>query len=118
MNRKLASLGARRIAMVTPYTHDIHNRILDNYEKLTFSRPIDKDLGGTVSKEFASIFTSTIKDIVLNVARESSDVIMIICPNLKGAAMAKNLSKRLGISVIDSAVATFQVGSRFISGID
>ena len=118
MNRKLASLGARRIAMVTPYTDDIHNRILDNYEKLTFPRPTGQNLGGSVSNEFASIPPSTIEDIVLNVAKESPDVIMIMCTNLQGAAVAQNLSKRLGIPIIDSAVATLQAGSRLISGVD
>ena len=118
MNLKLASLGARRIAIITPYTDDIHNRILDNYEKLAFPRPTGQNLGGTLSNDFASISPSTLEDMVWGVAKDSPDVIMIMCTNLRGAAVAKNLSKRLGIPIIDSAVATLQAGSRLISEIN
>ena len=110
MNLKLASL--------TPYTDDIHNRILDNYEKLAFPRPTGQNLGGTLSNDFASISPSTLEDMVWSVAKDSPDVIMIMCTNLRGAAVAKNLSKRLGIPIIDSAVATLQAGSRLISEIN
>ena len=118
MNLKLASLGARKIAIITPYTDDIHNRILDNYEKLAFPRPTGQNLGGTLSNDFASISPSTLEDMVWSVAKDSPDVIMIMCTNLRGAAVAKNLSKRLGIPIIDSAVATLQAGSRLISEIN
>ena len=118
MNRKLVSLGARRIAIITPYTDDIHNRILDNYEKLGFPRPTGQNLGGTLSNDFASISPSTLEDMVWSVAKETPDVIMIMCTNLRGAAVAKNLSKQLGIPIIDSAVTTLQAGSRLISEIN
>ena len=116
MNRKVASLGARRIAMVTPYTDDVHNRILDNYEGLGFLRPTGQNLGGIVSNDFASISPNTLEDMILNVAKGVPDVIMIMCTNLRGAGVAEDLSKRLGLPVIDSAAATLQAGSRLISG--
>ncbi|MDT2075319.1 MAG: aspartate/glutamate racemase family protein [Planktomarina sp.] len=116
MNRKVASLGARRIAMVTPYTDDVHNRILDNYEGLGFPRPTGQNLGGIVSNDFASISPNTLEDMILNVAKGVPDVIMIMCTNLRGAGVAEDLSKRLGLPVIDSAAATLQAGSRLISG--
>ena len=118
MNRKLVSLGARRIAIITPYTDDIHNQILDNYEKLGFPRPTGQNLGGTLSNDFASISPTTLEDMVRSVAKESPDVIVIMCTNLRGAAVAKNLSKQLGIPIIDSAVTTLQAGSRLISEIN
>ena len=116
MNRIVASMGARRIAMVTPYTDDVHNRILDNYEELGFPRPTGQNLGGTLSNDFASISPNTIEDMVWNVAKDSPDVIMIMCTNLRGAGVAENLSKHLGLPVLDSAIATLQAGSRLISG--
>ena len=116
MNRKVASLGARRIAMVTPYTDDVHNRILDNYEGLGFPRPTGQNFGGIVSNDFASISPNILEDIVLDVAKGSTDVIMIMCTNLRGAGVAEDLSKRLGLPIIDSAMATLQAGSRLISG--
>ena len=116
MNRKVASLGARRIAMVTPYTDDVHNRILDNYEGLGFPRPTGQNLGGIVSNDFASISPNTLEYMILNVSKGLPDVIMIMCTNLRGARVAEDLSKRLGLPVIDSAAATLQAGSRLISG--
>ena len=114
MNRKLASLSARRISIVTPYTDAVHNRILDNYEELGFPRPTGQNFGGTVSNDFASISSKILKDMVLSVAKNSPDVIMIMCTNLRGAAVAEDLSKQLGLPVIDSAAATLQAGSRLI----
>ena len=114
MNRQAAELNAKRIAMVTPYTDDVHNRILDNYEASGFLRPTGQNLGGTVSNDFASIPADTLKDMVLSVAKSAPDMIMIMCTNLRGARVADNLSKELGIPVIDSAAATLQAGYRLI----
>jgi len=114
MNRQAAELNAKRIAMVTPYTDDVHNRILDNYEASGFLRPTGQNFGGTVSNDFASIPADTLKDMVLSVAKSAPDMIMIMCTNLRGARVADNLSKELGIPVIDSAAATLQAGYRLI----
>ena len=114
MNRQAAELNAKRIAMVRPYTDDVHNRILDNYEASGFLRPTGQNLGGTVSNDFASIPADTLKDMVLSVAKSAPDMIMIMCTNLRGARVADNLSKELGIPVIDSAAATLQAGYRLI----
>lgn len=114
MNREATNLGARQIAIVTPYTDDIHNRILDNYEKLGFPRPVGLNLGRIVSNDFASISPDTIEEAVRSLAKSDPDVIMIMCTNLKGAQVADDLSKSLRIPIIDSAVATLQAGSRII----
>ncbi len=78
MNRTVASMDARRIAMVTPYTDDVHNRILDNYEELGFPRPTGQNLGGTLSNDFASISSNILRDMILNAAKNSPDVIVIL----------------------------------------
>jgi maleate isomerase len=116
MNRKMTDLDARRIAILTPYTDDVHNRILDNYVKLGFPRPVGLNLGKTVSNEFASISPDVIEEAVRSLAKNAPDVIMIMCTNLKGAGVADDLSKSLQIPVIDSALATLQAGHRIISG--
>jgi maleate isomerase len=116
MNRKVTDLGAKQIGMVTPYTDDVHDRILDNYEELGFPRPTGQNLGGEVSNDFASISSDTIEDMVRSVAKSSPDVIMIMCTNLRGARVADDLSKSLGIPIIDSALATLQAGAGLVSG--
>ena len=115
MNRKVASLGARRLAIVTPYTDDVHNQILDNYEDSGFPRPIGQNFGGSVSNDFASISPNILGDMIRNVAKASPEVILIMCTNLRGASVAEDLSKEVGVPVIDSAVATLEAGSRLIS---
>jgi len=115
MNRKVDSLGARRLAIVTPYIDNVHNQILDNYEDLGFPRPTGQNLGGSVSNDFASISSNILGDMIRNVAKTSPEVILIMCTNLRGARLAEDLSKELGVPVIDSAVATLDAGSRLIS---
>lgn len=115
MNHQAADLNAKRIAMVTPYTDNVHNRILDNYEALGFLGTTGQNLGGTVSNDFASVPSDTLKDMVRDVAKSSPDIIMIMCTNLSGAHVADVLSKELGIPVIDSAAATLQAAYRLIA---
>ena len=115
MNRKVASLGARRLAIVTPYTDNVHNQILDNYEELGFPRPTGQNFGGTVSNDFASMSTNILGDMIRTAAKASPEVILIMCTNLRGASVAEELSKQLGVPVIDSAVATLDAGFRLIS---
>lgn len=114
MNRKVDSLGARRLAIVTPYTDNVHNQILDNYEELGFPRPIGQNLGGTVSNDFASVSPNILRDMIRSVAKAAPEVIMIMCTNLRGASVAEDLSKQLGIPVIDSADTTLEAGFRLI----
>ena len=115
MNRKVDSLCARRLAIVTPYTDNVHNQILDNYEELGFPRPIGQNLAGTVSNDFASVSPNILRDMIRSVAKAAPEVIMIMCTNLRGAGVAEDLSKQLGIPVIDSAVATLEAGLRLIT---
>jgi maleate isomerase len=115
INQQATDLGAQKLAIVTPYTDDVHNRILDNYEHLGFPRPTGINLGKTISNDFASIGVDKIEQAVKNLAKNSPDVIVIMCTNLKGACVADNLSKSLHIPVIDSAVATLQAGLRIVS---
>ena len=115
INRKVAALGARKLALVTPYTDDVHNLILDNYEKLGFPRPTGQNLDGIVSNDFASISPDTLEGMIRKVAKDSPDVIIIMCTNLRGAIVAEDLSIKLGLPVIDSALATLQAASRLIS---
>ena len=115
MNRKVASFAARRLAILTPYTDVLHNQILDNYEYLGFPRPTGQNFGGSVSNDFALISPNILEDMIRNVAKASPEVILIMCTNLRGASVAEDLSKELGIRVIDSAVATLEAGFRLIS---
>jgi maleate isomerase len=112
MNRIAVEQGAKRIAMVTPYTDDVHQKILNNYQDQGFARPTGVNLGGTVSNDFASISEDVLENAIRQAAQTNPDVVMIMCTNLRAAAVAQRLSKQLALPIIDSADATLSAGLR------
>jgi maleate isomerase len=102
MNAALARLGARRIGLVTPYVAAIEAKIIANYAREGFvvASAMRSDL--TENTAFAEIAPDAVATMVRAVARTPVDVIMILCTNLAGSAIAPALSAELGIPVLDS----------------
>ena len=108
INRQLDALGARRIAIVTPYTDDVAEQINDTYRGLGFEIAASRNHGGKMSLDFASIPPDAIADMVVEVAGAGPDAIVIMCTNVAGAAVAAKLAPELGLPILDSAAVTLQ----------
>lgn len=105
LNEALATNGATRIGLVTPYTPDVQARIIANYAAIGVEvvREFHWNLRDNFS--FAEVGEADIAAAARDVAQARPDAIVILCTNLHGAPLAAGLEAELGIPVYDS-VAT------------
>lgn len=116
MNALLASSASCRLGLVTPYTDDVQDRIVQNYEALGHACVASENLGGSLSSDFAAIEPNALADLVRTANTARPDVIFIMCTNLRGNAVADTLTAELGVPVVDSAAATIAAAVRLGSG--
>lgn len=117
MNELLEKLDARRVAFVTPYLEEIHNRILTNYRAEGYEIAGAKHLGDPGNYSFATYSEAEILDLCRAVAREKPDAITIYCTNFRGARLAPIIEAETGIPVLDS-VSTALWKSMRVAGDD
>lgn len=106
VNAVLAAHGPCRLGLVTPYTDEVQERIVENYEAMGHICVGSQNLGGSISRDFAAIEPASIADLVRKTNTAKPDVIVIMCTNLRGSEVASALSAELELPVIDSAAAT------------
>tara|TARA_R110002095_G_scaffold201105_1_gene181771 strand:- start:402 stop:1037 length:636 start_codon:yes stop_codon:yes gene_type:complete len=108
INQELAELGVQKIGLVTPYSDDVAKQINRNYEAEGFVVSAWRNHGGKMSRDFASIPQSTIRELICEVALGDVEVVIVMCTNLDAADLSVELTRSLGIPVIDSALTSFR----------
>jgi maleate isomerase len=112
--RQISEMGARRLGLVTPYTHDVADRIALHFAACGHEVAASSRHGGTLSRDFATIGADTIARMIREAVAPGVDAVVIMCTNLRGADVAEALRAEIGVPVIDSAIATFQAGQRLL----
>jgi maleate isomerase len=110
-------IGATRIGLVTPYLHDVQDKIVENFRSEGFDCVAERHLNDGGNFSFSQVSESTIAEMVRAVARERPHAITIFCTNLRGARIAAVLEKELDIPIYDT-VATAVFGALRIAGKD
>lgn len=105
MNELLGLLGARRIALVTPYLSEIQTRIIDNYTAEGFDVVSERHLEDPGNFSFATYDAAQILDLCRAVATGKPEAILIFCTNFRGAGVADAIEAETGIPVLDSVSA-------------
>ena len=108
INHQLADLGVQRIGIVTPYATDVAQQINRNYEAEGFHVGNWRNHGSQLSRDFAAISPSVIRNMICEAAVPGVEAIVVMCTNLAAADLAVELTETLGIPVIDSALASFR----------
>ncbi len=106
LNEILASTGARRIALVTPYLADVQAKIIANYAGIGIDVVAETHFGLRDNYSFAEVDEATIAAAIRAVAPSKPDAIVVLCTNLRGAGLAAGLEAELGIPVYDSVSTT------------
>jgi maleate isomerase len=107
----------RRIGLVTPYTGDVQDRIVANWTKAGFACTAERHLALSDNFSFAEVEEARVADLARQVAREGCDAVAIVCTNIRGARLAAELERELGIPVYDSIATTVWKSLR-LAGID
>jgi maleate isomerase len=106
LNELLALRGIERLALVTPYSADVQQRIVDNYRALGIAIVAERHLGITVNHEFALVGPDRLRSLVREVAAARPDAIATYCTNLRAAQLADAVESELGIALLDTVSTT------------
>ena len=106
LNRLLNERGIERIALVSPYTGDVEERIAQNYAGIGISTVARRHSGLSDNFSFAEVSEREIEAMCEDVANARPEAIIIICTNMRGALIGAEIERRLGIPVFDSVSFT------------
>jgi len=101
-----AALGARRYALVTPYTEDVQSRIVANFAREGFDCAAEQHLDEGDNFAFSEFGEAAIEGMIRRVAGSGAEAVSIFCTNLRGARLAERLEAETGVTVVDSVSVT------------
>jgi maleate isomerase len=106
LNELLAIKGVQRLALVTPYTQDVQDRIVANYAKLGIEVVAERHLGIRVNHDFAGVSPASLRELMGEVAKAKPQAITTFCTNLRAAPLAQQVEGELGIPLLDTVSTT------------
>jgi maleate isomerase len=99
-------LATARIGLVTPYTADVQDRIMANWRSQGLNCVAERHLSLADNFSFAEVPEAEVARLCEEVVREGSDAVVVLCTNMRGAAIAERLEQKLGVGVFDSIAVT------------
>jgi maleate isomerase len=106
LNELLALKDIRRIALVTPYTADVQQRIVANYRAIGIEVVAEQHLGIRVNHDFAGVAPRTLRGLMDEVAAAKPQAITTFCTNLCAAQLAEDFEREHGIPLLDTVSTT------------
>ena len=106
LNELLALRDIRRLALVTPYTEDVQQRIVANYRGLGVDVVAERHLDICVNYDFAGVEPAVLLDLMHDVAADAPQAITTFCTNLRAAPLAGQAERELGIPLLDTVSTT------------
>lgn len=106
LNELLALQGIRRLALVTPYTADVQQRIVDNYRAIDVAVVAERHLDIRVNFDFARVEPDRLRALMHEVAAARPQAIATYCTNLRAAHLAEALEAELDIPLLDTVSTT------------
>ncbi|GAB3648857.1 aspartate/glutamate racemase family protein [Ramlibacter alkalitolerans] len=106
LNELLALKGIRRLALVSPYTADVQERIVANYRTLDIEVVAEQHLGIRVNHDFAEVAPRTLRTLMDEVAQARPQAIATYCTNLRAAQLAQDFEAARGIPLLDTVSTT------------
>jgi maleate isomerase len=111
---ELLALGAiRRLALVTPYTADVQQRIVDHYAREGVEVVAERHLDICVNHDFALVEPATLHGLMREVAGHPGtpadrrpQALTTFCTNLRAAPLAEAVEAELGIPLLDTVSTT------------
>lgn len=99
-------LGTRRYGLVTPYTKDVQEKIVSNFDAhgLTCGAEAHFDIRDNFA--FGTVPPDRVAQAVRDVAQQGVDAVVILCTNLAGAQSAASIETETGVPVLDSVTLT------------
>jgi maleate isomerase len=102
LNELLQRNAVKRLALVTPYTTDVQQRIVANYAALGIQVVSERHLGIHVNHDFALVEPELLHRLMGEVAADQPQAISTFCTNLRAATLAERVESELGIPLFDT----------------
>jgi maleate isomerase len=105
LNELMGLMSTRRFALVSPYTDDVQQRIVQNYHRHGYEVVAEAHRGISDNFAFSEITEEQILSMCRQVAVARPDAIVVMCTNMRGARLAPAVEAELGIPLLDSTSA-------------
>ena len=106
LNELLALKGITRLALVTPYTADVQQRIVDNYRAIGIDVVAERHLDISVNHDFATVEPERLAGLMREVAAAAPQAVVTYCTNLRAAALAEAFEADTGVTLLDTVSTT------------
>lgn len=106
LNELIARMGIRKLALVSPYTGDVQDLIVKNYQAIGVEVVAERHLGITVNHDFALVTPEKLYDMMREVAQAQPDGVVTYCTNLRAAQLAEAAEAEFGFTLLDTVSTT------------
>lgn len=107
LNELLALGGVHRLALVTPYTADVQQKIVDNYRNIDVDIVAERHLGITENHAFAAVEPARLRAHIDEVAAAARpQAITTFCTNLHAAPLAEAVEAARDVTLLDTVSTT------------
>ena len=117
LNDIMRASGATRFGLVTPYLHDVQERIVATYRRAGFDCVAERHLNDAGNFSFSEVPAETIDALVRDVAASGPDCIATFCTNLRAAPLIDALEREIGIPIYDT-ISVVVHRSLVMAGVD
>lgn len=100
--KAFAEDGVKKIHMITPYTDDINQKIIKEYEKSGIEVVNHAYLAQYVNRSFALVPQEKIQAMFEEVCKDPADGISVVCTNLPAMWSVPAMEEKYGITVYDT----------------
>lgn len=94
--------GVKKIHLITPYTQDIHQKIIEQYKRYGIEVVNDICLKQYVNRSFALVDQQTIQKLFEQICTVPADGISVVCTNFPAMWSVPQMEHRYGITVYDT----------------
>ncbi|MGE8164168.1 maleate cis-trans isomerase family protein [Paraburkholderia sp. NPDC080076] len=117
LNEIFEKTGVRRFGLVSPYTDDVQQRIVRNYEKLGIECVAERHLGLQDNFSFAEVPDTQLAIMMREAAFARPDAVTTFCTNLHAAHLVRASEMATDIPAYDT-VATVVWKALRMAGVD
>ena len=98
----MAALGARRIALLTPYREDVNLGIIRYLEERGVEVPVFGSFNEEDDGKVGRLTEASIEDAVLQLGQNDVEAVFVSCTSIRLAAAARRIEAKLGKPVTSS----------------
>jgi len=98
----LAALGARRIALLTPYPAVLHRMVAEHLEGHGFTLSDERGLGVATDAGISALTARELREAACSLDRQGAEAVFLSCTALHTAGLVDTLEQELALPVVTS----------------